>query len=249
MEKEEENYLDKLKDEKLEQKSEAESEESEAESEESENSSMEDEISNNKSVDFNAKDNKEKPEEKDLADYIIYAFTRRPRVNFIDSDADGDALVSYQESEARLINLGILTATVLVTVSTILLIQALFQDQYRIIVHQPVPQIEPGHFPVPRILIMNPEDGQMKFFGLDKGLQFQEYWNLQVPQSLTYFPFYHFKYLYVIYSNTRKDITYIDINQKSHRVIQNSGITLNFSISSESSGTALARLHLWWEKK
>ena len=47
----------------------------------------------------------------------------------------------------------------------------------------------------------NSEDGQMKFFGLDKGLQFQEYWNLQVPQSLTYFPFYHFKYLYVIYNN------------------------------------------------
>ena len=123
MKKEEENDLDNMEDEKLEQKS-------EEESEESENSSMEDEISNNKSVDFNAKDNKEKPEEKDLADYIIYAFTRRPRVNFIDADADDDALVSYQESEARLINLGILTATVLVTVSTILLIQDLFQDQH-----------------------------------------------------------------------------------------------------------------------
>ena len=85
----------------------------------------------------------------------------------------------------------------------------------------------------------------MKFFGLDKGLQFQEYWNLQVPQSLTYFPFYHFKYLYVIYSNTRKDITYIDINQKSHRVIQNSGITLNFAQSTESVGTTLARLGSW----
>ena len=82
-------------------------------------------------IDINARDNKEETEDKDLADFIIQAFTRRPRVNFIDADADDNALVSYQESEARLINLGILTSTVLVTVSTILLIQALFQDQYQ----------------------------------------------------------------------------------------------------------------------
>ena len=60
-------------------------------------------------------------EEKDVTDLIIQAFTKRPRVNFIDSDED-DALISYKESERRLLILGNVLAFILAFVSSTLAI-------------------------------------------------------------------------------------------------------------------------------
>ena len=191
-------------------------------------------------------------EEQDIADIIIQAFSKKQRVNFIDSDP-ADALISYQESEIRLIILEIVTAFILAIVSSTFLIHFLSDKESPIIVHQPT--LDDGHYiPIPRISIMNPESGQIQFFYLEKGgLKFQQVWTLKVPQSQTYFVFYHNKYLNVIYSDIRKDITHINIHEKSHKVIQNSAIPLDYQLHKageistglQSYGTSVARLGEW----
>ena len=189
-------------------------------------------------------------EGKDVTDLIIQAFTKRPRVNFIDSDVV-DALISYQESERRLIILGNVLAFILAMVSSILAIYHLANDnQPKIIVHSP-DLTTYNSFPVPTIFIMDPQSGQIQLYVLTKTLEFHQVQTFQLPQSLTYFPFYHDNYLYVAYSDKRKEyVTYFDVHQKRHRNILKSALPVDFQQHNGDShrisyGTEMAQLGSW----
>ena len=190
-------------------------------------------------------------EEKNVTDLIIQAFTKRPRVNFIDSDVD-DALISYKESERRLIILGNVLAFILAFVSSTMAIYHLANKNLpKIIVHFPDLTTH-NSFPLSRILIMNPQSGRIQLYVLTTTLEFHQLQTFQVPQSLTYFPFYHDNYLYVAYSDKRKEyVTYFDVHQKKHRTILKSGIPVDFQQHNYgdshriSYGTEMAQLGSW----
>ena len=180
-------------------------------------------IENDSKHEVNAHEADKKP---DLIDLIIEAFTVKPRVNFIDYDKD-DAVISYQQSENRLIAFGTFMAFLMAILVTSILISMRAPSE-TISKTQILPK-DSLTMPIPRILSMNRyEDGHMQFYDLTKNLTFAPFWNIQVPKSKTYFPYYRNHHVYIIYSDTRKSITKIDIDGKRIVKFKESQIPSNF---------------------
>ena len=168
-----------------------------------------------------------------VADQIIKAFIVTRGQRLIDQDDQNDN-ISYEESEVRLIFMGITSATLLASISMILSIMAL--QMYSPIRHQislPTKDIQ-MKFLSPYVTFMS-LSGKGYLFALKQktDLSFQYDWELKlprVPHDTGYFVFNDRKAVFVISSNSNQKMTMVN-GPKQHVTLANSHIINNFYYS------------------
>ena len=180
----------------------------------------------------------------DLADQIISTFIVKKQERLIDRKEHREN-ISYEESELRLIYLGLFSASLLGIVSTVLnvlyCLQALSTNQV-IYLNVTRPQ-ELSKPPVPQVLIMNRfGQGQMAIFRFrDKNQSFELAWEFKLPRiqhDTGYYLFEDQGNIYSVPSNTKSKITML--NEFKHQMIDKSQIPDKFYFS----GTILRIGHL-----
>ena len=171
----------------------------------------------------------------DLADQIINTFIVKKQERLIDREEHREN-ISYEESEIRLIYLGIFSASFLGMVSLVLTIlfglQALSTNQV-IILNVPKPK-EFSKPLVPQVLIMNRlGQGQMATFEFhDKNQSFELAWEFKlprIPDDTGYYLFEDQGNIYSVPSSTNIKITML--NEFKHQTIYRSQIPDKFYFS------------------
>ena len=169
-----------------------------------------------------------------ITDRIIEAFTIESRRVFYTEDED---LISYEESEARLIRYGAILAIALATTASILISHNVAVESGKIIQNYPLAKTQfYQKYPVPMLALMDKYgNGTLKKFFLTQNLTFQEYSTMHLPQPHIakeeggntyfsydkYFAFVNRNTVNIVSGDLRKDIIVVHPNG-THRTIPNS---------------------------
>ena len=181
-----------------------------------------------------------------VADQIIKAFIVKRKKRLIDKEDQNDN-ISYEESELRLIFMGITLATLLISISMILMIMALQNNsQIRLQINLPTTKDTDLKFLSPFVTFMA-LDGKGYLFTLkqntDSSFQFE--WELKLPKvpnlglntgifggpdvNTGYFVFNDRKAVFVISTNSKQKMTMIN-GPDQHVTLARSHIIDNFYI-------------------
>ena len=169
-----------------------------------------------------------------VADQIIEAFIFKPKERMIDQDYQNDN-ISYEESEVRLIFMGIASAALLASISMILTIMALQNNSpIRLQIIQPVTKGANLKFLSPYVTFMA-LGGKGYLFTLKQNTDssFQYDWELKlprVPDDTGYFVFNDRNAVFVISSNSNQKMTMIN-GPNQHVTFAKSHIINNFYFS------------------
>ena len=169
-----------------------------------------------------------------VADEIIKAFIVKRKKRLIDQDDQNDN-ISYEESELRLIFMGITSATLLASISMILTIMALqTYSPIRLQASLPSTKDVKLKFLSPYVTFMGlGENGYLFTMKQNTDLSFQYDWELKlprVPQDTGYFVFNDRKAVFVISSNSNQKMTMVN-GPKQHVTLAKSRIIDNFYYS------------------
>ena len=161
-----------------------------------------------------------------VADQIIKVFIVKRKQRLIDQD-DQNYNISYEESEKRLILIGLGTAT-LFSLSSLICIILIFQafevQDQKIFSGVPIIEDEDSNFPIPHVAFMNRRhDGSMLVFKLINQSNFDYAWKFKVPdqgggESQTYFMFEDLSNIHVAFSNEKLKMTVIQSPSKHFTV-------------------------------
>ena len=166
-----------------------------------------------------------------VADQIIEAFIFKPKERMIDQDYQNDN-ISYEESEVRLIFMGIASAALLASISMILTIMALQNNSpIRLQIIQPATKGANLKFLSPYVTFMA-LGGKGYLFTLKQNTDscFQYDWELKlprVPDDTGYFVFNDRNAVFVISSNSNQKMTMIN-GPNQHVTLAKSHIIDNF---------------------
>ena len=169
-----------------------------------------------------------------VADQIIEAFIFKPKERMIDQDYQNDN-ISYEESEVRLIFMGIASAALLASISMILTIMALQNNSpIRLQIIQPATKGANLKFLSPYVTFMA-LGGKGYLFTLKQNTDssFQYDWELKlprVPDDTGYFVFNDRNAVFVISSNYNQKMTMIN-GPNQHVTFAKSHIINNFYFS------------------
>ena len=169
-----------------------------------------------------------------VADQIIKAFIVKRRKRLMDKDDPNDN-ISYEESEVRIMLMGIALATLLASISVILIIMAFQQqdspDRLQISYSAKVVNMK---FLSPYVTFMD-LSGTGRLFTLKQNmnLSFQYDWEIKLPRvplDTGYFVFNDGKAVFVMSSNSNQKMTMIK-GPKHHITLSKSHIIDNFYTS------------------
>ena len=169
-----------------------------------------------------------------IADKIINAVTIKGKKRLIDQDKLEDN-ITYEESEGRLIFLG-LSLAILLAVSSlvciILIVQALQVKDLTVLVAEAVDKNQ-QRFPVPHVVFMDRlGDGLMMAFKQINQSYFDYTWQFKVPDQggyiQTYFLFEDSANIYVSFSNRNLPMTVIQPS-RNHKTIRRSKLRQEFA--------------------
>ena len=169
-----------------------------------------------------------------VADQIIKVFIVKRKQRLIDQDNQNDN-ISYEESEVRIMLMGIALATLLASISVILIIMAFQQqdspDRLQISYSAKVVNMK---FLSPYVTFMD-LSGTGRLFTLKQNmnLSFQYDWEIKLPRvplDTGYFVFNDGKDVYVMSSNSNQKMTMIK-GPKHHVTLSKSHIIDNFYTS------------------
>ena len=152
------------------------------------------------------------PQKSDWGDKIIKIFIAKRRALLIDQDEED--IVSYEESDTRILALLLITAAMFYGMSLILLIMTIFKAQspeLTILVYAPKVKVT---FLEPKIAIMDKTSGLLTSLTLENESLIMPDWQIKLPKSETlrdFFPYYEDGVMNVIYGNYVHDMTYIDV--------------------------------------
>ena len=153
------------------------------------------------------------PQKSDWADKLIKIFIAKRRALLIDQD-EGD-IVSYEESDTRILALLLMTAAMFYGMSLILLLMTIFKVQspeLTILVYEPKVKVT---LLEPKIAIMDKTSGLLTSLTLENETLILPDWQIKLPKSETqredFFPYYEDGVMNVIYGNYEHDMTYIDV--------------------------------------
>ena len=165
-----------------------------------------------------------------VADQIINAFIVKPKERMIDQEDQNDN-ISYEESEVRLIFMGITSATLLASISMILSIMALQNNSsIRLQIRLPIKDAK-MKFLSPYVTFMH-LGGEGHLFTLKQNpdANFKYDWELKlprVPEDTGYFVFNDRNAIFVISSNSNQKMTMIN-GPNQHVTLAKSHIIDNF---------------------
>ena len=159
----------------------------------------------------------------DWTDKIIKLLIAKRRVLLMDQDQDQDGLISYEQSEGRIINLlSLLVGFSFIIILTLLLITF---DKFK---RHDVTNIlfEPKLlFLEPKVSILDKSSGLITTLAWENETLKQD-WQMQLPKShlKDFFPYYDSRALNIIYGSYEHDMTYIGVGSggKCHRVLPKS---------------------------
>ena len=167
-----------------------------------------------------------------LADQIIKAFIVKRKKRLIDKEDQNDN-ISYEESEVRLIFMGITLATLFASISVILMIMGLQNNSpNKLQIIRPVTKNARLKFLSPYVTFMA-LGGEGHLFTLKQNTDasFQYDWELKLPKvpshNTGFFVFNDQKAVFVISSNSNQKMTMIG-GSKQHMTLANSHIIDNF---------------------
>ena len=166
-----------------------------------------------------------------VADQIIKAFIVKKQKHFIELEKQED-VITYEESEQRLIALGQLLSFLLsiVTLIQLILLQSRSVNLVNI-EHEANYNESDVNFPIAQVALMAPRgSGSIIILRLDNQSKLKFAWHFKVPRLKTetrYFLFEHHGNICVIYNNPKKAMTIIH-GPKKHTIIQNSQIRKPF---------------------
>ena len=152
------------------------------------------------------------PQKSDWGDKLIKIFIAKRRALLIDQDEED--IVSYEESDTRILALLLMTAAMFYGMSLILLIMTIFKAQspeLTILVYAPKVKVT---FLEPKIAIMDKTSGLLTSLTLENETLIMPDWQIKLPKSETlrdFFPYYEDGVMNVIYGNYVHDMTYIDV--------------------------------------
>ena len=172
-----------------------------------------------------------------VANLIIEAVWMKDVKRFVDEDIKED-IITYEESESRLIKIGLFTAFFLALGSSILAL--LFGTNASVYVFLPSGSNQPkSKFPIPMVGLLEREgNGLLKIYTLTKSLALVENWSINLPKQKNtntdsnLFKWQTFdkylacpdqKTLHIISGDMNKNVIMVHSN-KSHRTIPNSKI-------------------------
>ena len=196
-------------------------------------------MTKNPKIYITSSDGKEKRQNKNtkadqVADQIIKAFIVKRRKRLMDKDDPNDN-ISYEESEVRLIFMGITLATLFATISMILMITALQNNsQIKLQIILPTTKDANLKFLSPYVTFMA-LGGKGYLFTLKQNTDssFQYDWELKLPRvplDTGYFVFNDRKAVFVISTNSNQKMTMIN-GPKQHVTLAKSRIIDNFYYS------------------
>ena len=160
-----------------------------------------------------------------IADQIIKTFIVKKQKNWIDLDTQED-VVSYEESEKRLITLCQVLASILMSTLWTLFVLTYIHFDYELqsIINKIELVSEDLTFPVPQVVLMDAEGiGEMIVLRLNNQNKFEFAWDFKVPKlkrNSGYFLFTKQKDIFLVYSDLKKAITVIHGPSK-HNTITN----------------------------
>ena len=165
-----------------------------------------------------------------VADQIINAFIVKPKERMIDQEDQNDN-ISYEESEVRLIFMGITSATLLASISMILSIMALQNNSSIRLQIRPPTKDAKMKFLSPYVTFMH-LGGEGHLFTLKQNpdANFKYDWELKlprVPEDTGYFVFNDRNAIFVISSNSNQKMTMIN-GPNQHVTLAKSHIIDNF---------------------
>ena len=152
------------------------------------------------------------PQKSDWGDKLIKIFIAKRRALLIDQDEED--IVSYEESDTRILALLLMTAAMFYGMSLILLLMTIFKVQspeLTILVYEPKVKVT---FLEPKIAIMDKTSGLLTSLTLENETLIMPDWQIKLPKSETlrdFFPYYEDGVMNVIYGNYVHDMTYIDV--------------------------------------
>ena len=153
------------------------------------------------------------PQKSDWGDKLIKIFIAKRRALLIDQDEED--IVSYEESDTRILALLLMTAAMFYGMSLILLLMTIFKVQspeLTILVYEPKVKVT---FLEPKIAIMDKTSGLLTSLTLENETLILPDWQIKLPKSETqredFFPYYEDGVMNVIYGNYVHDMTYIDV--------------------------------------
>ena len=169
-----------------------------------------------------------------IADKIINTVTIKGKKRLIDQDKPEDN-ITYEESEGRLIFLGLSLAVLLALsslVCIILIVQALQVKDLTVLVAESVDKSQ-QRFPVPHVVFMDRlGDGLMMAFEQINQSHFDYTWQFKVPDQggyiQTYFLFEDSANIYVSFSNRNLPMTVIQPS-RNHKTIRRSKLRQEFA--------------------
>ena len=179
-----------------------------------------------------------------VANLIIEAVWVKDVKRFVDEDIKED-IITYEESESRLIKIGLFTAFFLALGSSILAL--LFGTNANVYVFLPSGSNQPkSNFPIPMVGLLEREgNGLLKLYTLTKSLALVENWSINLPKQKNtntysnlfkwqtfdkYLAYPDQKRLHIISGDMNKNVIMVHSN-KSHRTIPNSKIPHTISMT------------------
>ena len=161
----------------------------------------------------------------DWTDKIIKLLVAKRRVLLMDQDQDQEGLISYEQSEGRIITLLSLLAGFLSIISFTLL-WVTFDKFKPHEVTNIVFKVEPKLlFLEPKVSILDKSSGLLTTLAWENETLKQD-WQIKLPKShlKDFFPYYDSRALNIIYGSYEHDMTYIDVGSggKCHRVLPKS---------------------------
>ena len=166
-------------------------------------------------------DENEIARQPNIADHVINTFIVKRRRLLMDDDNHSQYLLTYEESEQRIILILQCFALILLISCSLLLSQA--QPSTKYFTTKLVQQTDFKYRNLsPNIAIVK-SDGTLQSYKFVTNYAMMETWNITLPSSNEYYPYYDQNMLYIIYADSKKPMTQIDVgNTKLHRTLKNS---------------------------
>ena len=156
----------------------------------------------------------------DLGDHIINTLIVKRRKMMMDQDEED--VISFEESEIRIINLLIsfsLIFSIVICPLLFLHFQRIFQSSLE--GRATVLKEQPLNFLEPKLTLLDKGTGMITTFAW-KNQTLTKDWEKPLPLSTDYFPYFDNGYLNIIYGDGVKGMTYIDVKspRNCHRILR-----------------------------